>query len=170
MKAALIVAAGWMLSCAVVQGAERGFDDIVRAISDQLHMRPMHIPFFGLVNLATFAVHPAGVKHIDLAVFENLDVDEHTARGIAEAMRNAEGGWKPFVQVRSWKHGDPETKHGDQETVIVYMAADRSDCKLLVMTFEAHEATVVEVRLNPEALQVWLNHPEETASNRNVWR
>ena len=121
MKAALIVAAGWMLSCAVVQGAERGFDDIVRAISDQLHARPMHIPFFGLVNLATFAVHPAGVKHIDLAVFENLDVDEHTARGIGEAMRNAEGGWKPFVQVRSWKHGD-------QETVIVYMAANRSDC------------------------------------------
>jgi len=163
MKAALIVAAGWMLSCAVVQGAERGFDEIVRAISDQLHARPMHIPFFGLVNLATFAVHPAGVKHVDLAVFENLDVDAHTARGIAEAMRNADGGWKPFVQVRSWKDGD-------EETVIVYMAADRSDCKLLVMTLEAHEATVVEVRLNPEALQVWLNHPEETASNRNVWR
>jgi len=157
MKAALVVAAGWMLSCAVVQGGERGFDDIVRAISDQLHTRPIHIPFFGLVNLATFAVQPAGVKHIDLAVFENLDVDEHTARGIAETMRDTDAGWKPFVQVRSWKHGD-------EQTVIVYMAADRSDCKLLVMTLEPHEATVVEVRLNPEALQAWLNHPEETAS------
>ena len=37
MKAALIVTAVWMLSCAVLQGAERGFDDIVRAISDQFH-------------------------------------------------------------------------------------------------------------------------------------
>jgi len=163
MKAALVVAAGWMLSCAVVQGAERGFDDIVRAISDQLHTRPMHIPFFGLVNLATFAVHPTGVKHIDLAVFENLDVDEHTARGIAEVMRDTDGGWKPFVQVRSWKHGD-------EQTVIVYMAADRSDCKLLVMTLEPHEATVVEVRLNPEGLQAWLNHPEETASKSSFSR
>jgi hypothetical protein len=163
MKAALVVAAGWMLSCAVVQGAERGFDDIVRAISDQLHSRPLHIPFFGLVNLATLAVHPAGVKHIDLAVFENLHVDEHSARGIAEAMRNMNGDWKPFVQVRSWKHGN-------EETVIVHMAGDQRDCKLLVMTLEPHDATVVEVRLNPEALQVWLNHPEETASNRNVWR
>ena len=37
MKAALILIAVWMLSCAVMQGAERGFDDIVRAISDQFH-------------------------------------------------------------------------------------------------------------------------------------
>jgi hypothetical protein len=163
MKAALIVAAGLMLSCIAVQGAERGFDEIVRAISDQLHTRPVHIPFFGLVNLATFVAQPAGVKHVDLAVFENLDLDEDAARDIAAAMRITGGGWKPFVQVRSWKHGN-------QETVIVYMAADQRDCKLLVMTLESREATVVEVRLNPEALQVWLNHPEETAGARGFSR
>jgi hypothetical protein len=157
-----------MLSCAVVQGAERGFDDIVRAISDQLHTRPMHIPFFGLVNAATFVVQPAGVKHIDLAVFENLDLNEHAATAIAEAMRATDGGWRPFVQVRSWNHGH-------DETVLVYMAGvdignARRDCKLLVITLEPSEATVVEVRLNPEGLQVWLNHPEETASARGVSR
>ncbi len=157
MKAALIVVAGCMLSCAAVQGAERGFDDIVRAISDRLHARPLHIPFFGLVNLATFVAHPAGVKHVDLAVFEDLNLDEHAARDIAEAMRATDGGWKPFVQVHSWKNGN-------QETVLVYLGGDPNDCKLLVMTLEPRDATVVEVRLNPEALQVWLNHPEDSAS------
>jgi hypothetical protein len=151
MKAALIIAAVWMFSCAVLQGAEREFDNIVRAISDQFHARPVHIPFFGLVNVATFVAHPAGVKHIDLAVFEDLDVDDHAARALAEAIRSTGGtAWKPFVQVRSWKAGH-------EETVIVYMGQDRGDCKLLIMTLEPREATVVEVKLNPEGLQVWLN-------------
>jgi len=160
MKTALIVAAGWMLSCAAAQGAERGFDEIVRAISDQLHTRPMHIPFFGLVNAATFVAHPAGVKHIDLAVFENLDLGDHAAKDVAEVIRKSAGGrWKPFIQVRS-----------REETVIVYMEEDRADCRLLVATVETGELTLVEVKLNPEGLQVWLNHPEETASARGVSR
>jgi len=153
MKTTLIVAAACMLSCAVVQGAERGFDDIVRAVSDQLHARPVHIPFFGLVNFATSMAHPAGVKHLDLAVFDDLDLDEHAVKGVAEAVRKSVGGrWKPFVQVRS-----------RTDTVIVYMQEDRADYKLLVTTVETGEVTLVEVKLNPEGLQVWLNDPEKTA-------
>jgi hypothetical protein len=153
MKTALLVAASWMLSCAVAQGAEQGFDEIVRAISDQLHTRPMHIPFFGLVNAATFVAQPAGVKHIDLAVFENLDLGDHAVKDVAEVIRKSAGGrWKPFVQVRS-----------RDETVIVYMEEDREDCRLLVTTVENGELTLVEVKLNPKGLQVWLNEPENTA-------
>ena len=160
MKAALIVTAVWMLSCAVVQGAERGFDDIVRAISDQLHTRPLHIPFFGLVNFATFVAHPAGVKHLDLAVFENLDLDDHGSRDLAEAIRVADGGWRavrPGAIVAA-------------ETVLVYMAQERSDCKLLVVTLETGEGTVVEVKLNPEGMQVWLRGDLHAAAVRNVSR
>ena len=159
MKTALLVAACWMLSCAVVQGAEREFDDIVRAISDELHTRPVHIPFFGLVNFATAVAHPAGVKHLDLAVFDNLDLDQHAAKGVAEAIRRSVGGkWRPFVQVRS-----------REETVIVYMEEDREDCRLLVTTVETGEVTLVEVKLNPEALQVWLKYPEKTALHHHGW-
>jgi hypothetical protein len=38
MKAALIVTAVWMLSCAALQGAGRGFDDMVGVISDRFQM------------------------------------------------------------------------------------------------------------------------------------
>jgi hypothetical protein len=158
MKAALILTAVWMLSCAVMQGAERGFDDIVRAISDQFHTRPLHIPFFGLVNFATFVAHPAGVKHLDLAVYDQLDLDDRGARDLAEAIRMADGGWKPFVRV-----------HSHAETVLVYMAQQRSDCKLLVVSVEAGEVTVVELKLNPEAMQAWLRAPDAEAV-RNVSR
>jgi hypothetical protein len=153
MKTAVVVAAAWMLSCAIVQGAERDFNEIVRAISDELHTRPLSIPFFGLVNAATFVAQPAGVKHIDLAVFENLALGDHAVKDVAEVIRKSAGGrWKPFIQVRS-----------REETVIVYMEEDRVDCRLLVASVETGEVTLVEVKLNPKGLQVWLNDPENSA-------
>jgi hypothetical protein len=159
MKTALVVTAAWMLSCAVVQGAEHEFSDIVRAVSDELHARPLSIPFFGLVNFATSLAQPAGVKHLDLAVFENLDLGEHAVKDVAELIRKSAGGrWKPFVQVRS-----------RDETVIVYMQEDRADCKLLVTTVEAGEVTLVQVKLNPEGLQVWLDEPEKAALHHHGW-
>lgn len=156
MKTSLLVAASLMLSCAVLQGAEHGFDAIVRAVSGQLHTRPTHIPLFGLVNFATFVAHPAGVKHVNLAVFENLDLDDHAARDLAGAIQSVDDGWRPFVRVV-----------GHAETVLVYMTQDRSDCKLLVAAIETGEITIVELKLNPEALQAWLREPEASAV-RNV--
>ncbi len=158
MKAALILTAVWMCSSAVLEGADRGFDDIVRAISSQFHTQPLHIPFFGLVNFATFVAHPAGVKHLDLAVFENLDRDDHSARDLAEVIRMADGGWRPFVRVR-----------GHAQTVLVYMAEERGDCRLLVLTAEAGQVTVVELKLNPEATEAWFREPDAAAA-RNVSR
>jgi hypothetical protein len=157
-KTALTVLAACMLSCAVLEGAERGFDEIVQVISDQFHTRPLHIPFFGLVNAATFVARPAGVKHLNLAVFENLNVDDEGERDIAKAILMADGGWRPFVKV-----------HGHAETVLVFMAQDRGDCKLLVLAIESGEATVVELKLNPEGLQAWLRDPD-TAAAKSVSR
>jgi hypothetical protein len=151
-RAMLILIAVCMLSCAVLQGAERAFDDVVRAISDQVHARPEHIPFFGLVNFATFVAHPAGVKHLDIAVFENLDLDDNSERDIAKAIQGSDHGWHPFIRVQ-----------GHAETVLVYMAQDRNDCKLLVVAIERGEATVVELKLNPEGLQAWLRDPDASA-------
>jgi hypothetical protein len=158
MKAALIVSACLMLSCAAMQAGEREFDDIVHAISDQFHARPAHIPFFGLVNFATFVTRPAGVKHLDLAVFENLDLDGRATRDLAETIRAVGPNWLPFVRVQ-----------GRAETVLVYMAQERNDCKLLVVAIENAEITVVALKLNPEAIEVWLRQPE-AAAGRNVSR
>jgi hypothetical protein len=152
LKPALILFAASALSGAQMQGAERGFDDVVRAISETVHARPQHIPFFGLINFAAFVAHPAGVKHLNLAVFENLDVDDRAAKDVGEAIRSVDRGWLPFVRVN---------ERG--ETVLVYMAQDRSDCRLLVAVVENGELTVVELKLNPEAMQVWLREPNASA-------
>lgn len=134
MKSALAVIAACMFSCLVIQGAERGFDDVVRAVSDHLHTRPLRIPLFGLIHLATFAA------------------DGDTEPYVAEALRSAGEGWSPFVRVRN-----------HSETVLVYMAPQRSDCKVLVVATKHGQITVVELKLNSETLQAWLREPDVAA-------
>ena len=152
MRAAIAAAC---LFCAGAQAADREFSDVVRAVGDELHARPTRIPFFGLVNLVTAAAHPAGAKHIDLAVFENVRYLHGYHRNAAESIRNAVGAaWDPFVQVRS-----------DNETVMVYMREAGRDWKLLVIAMERTEATVVELLLDANELARWVQDPEHHAKH-----
>lgn len=149
-----------LLCAASVHAADREFQDVVHAISDQFHTRPMRIPMFGLVNAVAFVVRPAGTKHIDLAVFENLDRFDRSGRDLPTAIRNAVGNsWKPFVQTRS-------SRSGFEEVALVYLRPQGGDWKLLVATVERREAVVVQLSLNPDALQRWVMSPQESVFDR----
>lgn len=143
------------------QAADREFTEVVRVISDEFHTRPTSIPLFGLVNVFTAALHPAGTRHIDLAVFEHLTDHDRQSRHLSESIMNAVGrSWTPFVQVRS-------RRNGHEETVLVYMRQQGKDWKLLITTVERDEATVVQLLLNPDALARWMASPEHCARHWN---
>ena len=153
LRSAVIVS---LLASCAAYATDREFKDIVNAISDEFHTRPMKIPFFGLVNVVTFVARPAGTKHINLAVFENLDTRDREGRDLVRSIKRSVGGaWKPFVQV--WSN------RGHEETVLVYVRGEGKDCRFLITTIEPNEATVVELKVNPEALQKWLVMPLESA-------
>ncbi|HWZ32090.1 MAG TPA: hypothetical protein VNX18_12185 [Bryobacteraceae bacterium] len=139
---------------ASVRAADREFSNVVDSISAHFQTRPIHIPMFGLVNMVAFVARPAGTKHIDLAVFENLDSWDRDGRNLSESIRTAVGGaWKPFVQARSSRSG---------EVVFVYMRPEGNDWRLLLVTVERHEAVVVQLQLNPDALQRWIVSPGDS--------
>jgi hypothetical protein len=143
------------LCIGTASAADRDFNDVVRAIGDQLHAQPRGVPLFGLVNLFAARTHPAGASHIDLAIFENVG----SMRGIPDSVRAAIGGsWKPFVQVRSRR---------DDDTVLVYMRELEHDWKLLIVNTEPRQATVIQIRLNPEEVARWVNDPEHRARHWN---
>lgn len=157
-RAAWIVAAS-VLGAWPAQPADRDFSDVVRAIGEQLHAKPQHIPLFGLVNLYTAAAHPAGTKHIELATFENVHYLHGYQKSIPESVRAAVGeSWKPFIHVRS--------EH-DRETVLVYMRETGHNCKLLIVSMEDREATVVEILLDIDGLSRWIDDPEHSARHWN---
>ncbi len=95
---------------------------------------------------------------MDLAVFENLN-EHHDGRDIALLIRKAVGSdWKPFVQAYS--------SGGRGEASLVYLRPDgKNDLKLLVATVGSNEATVVQLKLNPAALERWLKSPQES-----IWK
>lgn len=158
----LPVAALCLLGALSLRAADREFNDVVRVISDEFHTRPTSIPFFGLVNVVTAVVHPAGARHIDLAVFEHLSTRDREGRNLREALLNAVGrSWKPFVQVQS-------RRNGHEETVLVYMRQQGRDWKLLVTAVERDEATVVQLLLNADALARWMESPEHCARHWNA--
>jgi hypothetical protein len=142
-----------MLCGVIGSAADREFRDVVDSISNRVHARPLHIPMFGLVNFVAAVARPAGTKHIDLAVWEDLDWRSGDTRDMAESIRASVGGsWKPFVHSRS-----------AQEVVSIYARPEGSDWRLLVVSVERHEATVVQLQLNPDALQRWITLPREYA-------
>ncbi len=147
------------VACTAANATDREFKDIVTAISDEFHAQPTHIPLMGLVNFVTYVARPAGTRHIDIAVFENLDLHERAGRDMPQSIRRAVGAsWKPFVQ--SYTH-----RSGHEETTLVYIRMEGHDCRLLVTSVEPNEATVVELKLNPEALEKWLQQPRESAAH-----
>ena len=146
-----------LLLTATLSAADREFRDVVDSISNRVHARPLHIPFFGLVNMVTFVARPAGARHIDLAVWENLDCQMGDARELAASIKASVGGnWKPFVQAR---------ERG--EVTFVYMRPEGNDWRLLVVSVERHEATVVQIQLNADGLERWVMVPREAALSHN---
>jgi hypothetical protein len=150
-----------LIACALLvvpaRAADREFSDVVRVISDEFHTNPVRIPFFGLVNVFTAVVKPAGTRHIDLAVFEHLNNRDGTGRNVTEGIKAAVGvSWKPFIQVRSYRHGR-------EETVSVYMRQQGREWKLLVAAVERDQATVVQLLLDADALARWVSDPERCA-------
>ena len=141
---------------------DRQFGDIVRAISDEFHTKPTRIPFFGLVNVVAFVARPAGASHIDVAVFEHLDTSDRTGRDLQQLVQRAVGrGWQPFIQVHS-------RRHGAEELVMVYLRPEGRSCRLLVTSIERDQATVVELKLNPDGFERWISDPEESALSSHV--
>jgi len=141
--------------------ADREFKSVVDAISGEFHTRPMHIPFFGLVNVVTFVAHPAGAKHVDLAIFQNLDQHTREGQNVLNSLRHAVGpDWKPFFQARSFRHGD-------EEDTLIYLREEGRDWKLLLVTVAHDESVVVQLKLDPAGLERWVKDPLDSSKH---WR
>ena len=150
----VLSAAAVLTACSAMNAADKEFKEVVRAVSAELNAKPMHIPLMGLVNVVTFVARPAGTRHMDLAVFENVNNDDHDGREIARRIRKAVGeGKKPFVET--WSHDDVS---------MVYLQPDGKNVKLLVATVGRDDATVIDLKLNPDALARWLKSP-----TRRIW-
>ncbi|MCA1557291.1 MAG: hypothetical protein LC731_01980 [Acidobacteria bacterium] len=128
-----------------------GFDAIAKHLKTRYQARKKSIPFLGLAKFAVRIVKPAGVKSINVSIFEDLrntnGLPDTELSGLMRKALSAE--WQPLVSVRS--------KSGDQ--IYVYAMEDGKDVKLAVLAINQNEAVLARVKIDPKALRKFLDNP-----------
>ncbi len=146
--AALIAAV--VLTAALPVSAGDDFNSAVDRLSERIGRRPLHIPFLGVILFFT----PAHSAHLRLATFENVN-----ARLTLHDLESSMGGvlsaeWHPFVKVDSRR---------DHECTLIYARADGGSMRLMVITAETDEVTVVQLDVPKKRQGSWLDDTRSMA-------
>src|SRR5215467_13124876 len=94
-----------LLAAGAANAGNDPFAEAVKHIERHYHARQTHVPLMGLANFVLKFWHPAGVKNIRLAVFQNQNLTSETGGpDFDKDFRSATGSeWQPIVQVYSRK-------------------------------------------------------------------
>jgi len=156
---AVMVLAG--LALPAQAAADDDFGRIVHHIEANYHVHRQHRWVMGLAGFTVKFWHVAGVKSLKGAIFENQPfVNAASDTRFDEVVRAAmDSGWQPLVQ--SW---DRHT--GERTYVYAQEVASKkgSDMKLLVVNLESNEAVVLQVKVDPEKLDEFI---EETSAGHH---
>jgi hypothetical protein len=126
------------------------FDAVVRNVRSACGGKRVRIPFLGLAGFATRLVRPAGVKSFKLAVFEDLRRTGDVS-GLGAAIGQSLGpGWRSLVRIRSGR--------GAAQTY-VYVREAGDNLRLMIVTLDGEQATVIRAKVNPEALAKFARDP-----------
>lgn len=138
--------------------ADSSFERLARSLEQKLDLQREQIPAKWLMNTVLFVARPAGVKQMDIAVFEDFDGrDERTAVQFLETVReNVDQSWKPWV--RTWSRRD-----GEHTTIFVRPAGN--NWELLVATAEPGEATLLRMKVNAQRMAEYVRDHTEIDSN-----
>src|SRR5215217_7354724 len=127
------------------------FDAVVRNVRAACGGKRVRIPFLGLAGFATKLVRPAGVKSFKLAVFEDV-TRAGDVSGLGEAIGRSLGPqWRPLIRVR--------TGRGAEQTH-VYVREAGDNLKVMIVTLDGEQATVIRAKVNPEGLARFARDPK----------
>lgn len=140
-----------LLFCAPASARGDDFKAVVNNVRAACGGKKVRIPFLGLANFAARLVRPAGVKSFKLAVFEDLKMSGDV-KGLGAAVGRSLGPeWRALVRVRA--------DRGAEQTY-VYVRDAGDDLKLIVVTLDGDQATVIHAKLSPEALARFARDPK----------
>jgi hypothetical protein len=150
---ALILLAILSISSASAPAQQRGggFDAIAKHLKTRYQARKKGIPFLGLAKFAIRIVKPAGVKSINVSLFEDLKNTSGLPDGeLSGMMRDSlSAEWQPLISIRQ--------RNGDQ--IYIYATEAGKDIKLAVLAINQTDAVLARVKVEPNALRKFLDNP-----------
>ncbi len=144
------------LAPAASLAGDESFSSVVKHIKSNYHARQQG--FFGAMMLARFAVKiikPAGVKNFKAVLLKDLDFTEAPGPKNGQfhsfIQRKIDPMWTPLVQYSSPR---------EKQWSYVYIAREKEDVKLLVVTLQQKDAVVLQTKFSPERLIEFMNNPQ----------
>ncbi len=130
--------------------ASDDFTSIVHHIEANYHVHRNHRWAVGFAGLVVKFWHVAGVKNFKGAIFEDQHLENTaTDQKLDEiVLRAGESGWQPMVKSYSRRTG---------EHAFVYAKPEGHDLKLLIVSVEPNEAAVIQVKVDPDKLNDFLD-------------
>ncbi len=127
---------------------DRDFDAVVRSVESNFQTRRMRIPLFGVAKFFVKIARPSGVRQLDMAIFEDLQISPSRLQDFDDTVRAAAGErWTPMIRIRE--------RH---EWVCIYARPEgKKDMRLLIATIEPDETVLVQVKVRPDVLAQMLD-------------
>lgn len=152
MRARLLVV--FLAAASLAYAGDREFDGVVKAIETHYGATRTHIPLMGLANFALKVGHPAGASGFRIALFQDLktDLDEERQAQLDRFMDSLSSATlRPFIRTRS---------RSEAEATYIFCGETGKTTQLLIATFNRHDATVIEVKVNFDTLLRWIESPD----------
>ncbi len=138
------------VSHAYAKGNE--YDAVCKHLEKKYQAKKVKVPFMWLARFAVGVVRPAGVKSFKVTTYTDLKFSPETLdtemRDIMN--RSFSDDWTPIIRIRS--------KNGEQ--VYMNMRESGSSVRVMFVTINKTEATVVRARFNPEKLVEFIENPK----------
>ncbi|MGI9036705.1 MAG: hypothetical protein ACR2GD_11790 [Pyrinomonadaceae bacterium] len=152
LTAIILTAIIFISAAPQIKANDKEYEAIVRHLKTKYQAKKVKIPFMWLARAAVNIARPAGVKSFNLTVFENLKFSRATLDAeMQAAMKNSLGAnWSPLIRVRSRDGG---------EQVYLYMSEAGKDLKIMLVTIDKENATVIRAKFSPDKLAEFIDNP-----------
>lgn len=125
----------FLLASIGAMAGDSGFDSLAGQIEGAYHVKPLRIPVLGAALFKGGTARAFGGRQFRVAVFEDLPEDRPRLNPEPPGM-----GWQQIVRSET---------QPDRETVRIYARAESGRIRVLVLSEESDEITLVESDVKP---------------------
>jgi Ca-activated chloride channel family protein len=146
----------------VLARSDDPYGKVVKQLEKDYHAKRTKIPFLGLGNFVLKFWHPAGVKNVKVAVFQDQQFYDPKGGKFDSILQKAASEWHPMLR---------EFSRADGHWTYIYYADPQKDTKVLVVSVDRQNAVVAEVKFEPAKLLEFIQNPALGRSLAgDIWR
>ena len=150
--AAVFLFSIFTLTATTATAGGKEYEAVAKHLKTKYQAKKVKIPMIWLARFAVRMVRPAGVKSFSITNFENLKFTRETLDAeMQTALTNSfSKDWSPIFRVRSRK--------GEQ--AYMYAREAGSSIKIMLVTINQNQASIIRAAFSPEKLADFINEPK----------